>query len=76
VHVNNNVAINFYKKMGFTVLKTVENYYDCFKDTNDAYRMVLKLEPVLETPELEPALKTLDETILKSKPKSDHVATL
>jgi ribosomal protein S18 acetylase RimI-like enzyme len=41
VHTINDSGINFYKKNGFKITETMNNYYGgFFKDSNDAYKMV------------------------------------
>lgn len=37
VNVNNEKAVNLYKKLGFITLRTIKNYY--FKTNDDAYMM-------------------------------------
>jgi ribosomal protein S18 acetylase RimI-like enzyme len=40
VHVTNKGAVIFYKKMGFKIIKTLDNYYNGqFEGSNDAFRM-------------------------------------
>jgi [ribosomal protein S18]-alanine N-acetyltransferase len=41
VRINNEAAVNFYKKLGFTAVKVIKKYY---KDGNSAQKMVLNLK--------------------------------